>query len=156
MFLLKPSSLGAGNSVVVLLALFLLLATGCASVPMANLEEDASRKEFSAPEEGKAGLYIYRNSHFGAAVKKNIYVNQKFIGQTAPMVYHYIELDAGEHIVSTESEFGNNDILLKADSGVNYFVKTFIKMGLIVAGADLKQVDEEEGKRGVLASNLAR
>jgi len=140
----------------ILAAVLVALVSGCASVPMASLEEDAARKEFNAPTDGKAGLYIYRNSNFGSAVKKNIYVDQQFIGQTAPMVYHYVELDEGEHIVTTESEFGNNDILLKAESGVNYFVRAFMKMGLMVAGADIEEVDEAEGKKGVMACKLAK
>ena len=156
MFFLKLQYFRLQNPALGLIVVLFALLSGCASVPMADLEEDASRKEFSAPADGKAGLYIYRNSSFGGAVKKNIYVDQEFIGQTAPMVYHYVELSEGEHIVTTESEFGNNDILLKAEAGVNYFVRAFMKMGLMVAGADLEQVDEAEGKKGVLACKLAK
>jgi hypothetical protein len=156
MLLLKLSCFRLQNRAVVLAAFLFALVSGCASVPMASLEDDAIRKEFNAPTDGKAGLYIYRNSNFGGAIKKNIYVDQQFLGQTAPMVYHYVELDQGEHIVTTESEFGNNDILLKAEAGVNYFVRAFMKMGLVVAGAGIEQVDEAEGKKGVLACKLAK
>jgi hypothetical protein len=156
MLLLKLSCFRLQNRAVVLAAFLFALVSGCASVPMASLEDDAIRKEFNAPTDGKAGLYIYRNSNFGGAIKKNIYVDQQFLGQTAPMVYHYVELDQGEHIVTTESEFGNNDTLLKAEAGVNYFVRAFMKMGLVVAGAGIEQVDEAEGKKGVMACELAK
>jgi hypothetical protein len=46
------------------------LITGCASVLMASSEADQAKKEFSAPSDGKSGLYIYRNSSLGAALKK--------------------------------------------------------------------------------------
>ena len=52
----------------ILIAIFL---SGCASVPMAPLEQSNYAKEFKKPSKGKAGLYIYRDSTLGAALKKN-------------------------------------------------------------------------------------
>src|SRR5512145_2349153 len=49
---------------------FSVYLTGCATVPMAPTADDQLRKQFSSPGEGKAGLYIYRNSTFGAALTK--------------------------------------------------------------------------------------
>lgn len=152
------SFLGLVRSRLTLLILvpLLLMGTGCASVPMASMEDDAKRKEFLPPSDGKAGIYIYRNSNFGSAVKKNLYIDEVFLGQTAPMTYHYVEVDAGKRIVATESEFGNNEILLNAVAGDNYFVRAFMKMGLVVAGAGVEQVGEQEGKKGVMACKLAK
>lgn len=47
-----------------------LLLSGCASVPMASKEEDAKLKTFQKPAENKSGIYIYRNSFAGQALKK--------------------------------------------------------------------------------------
>jgi starvation-inducible outer membrane lipoprotein len=47
----------------ILMLLTLVLSvylTGCATVPMAPTADDQLRKQFSAPSEGKTGLYIYR------------------------------------------------------------------------------------------------
>lgn len=129
---------------------------GCASVPMAPKEQDAKLKLFSAPSIEKSGIYIYRNSFVGQALKKNVYIDGALIGESANKVYFYKETTPGTHKISTESEFSNNDIELKTEGGANYFVEQFIKMGAFVGGAGLKVVSEEEGKKNVLSTNLAK
>ena len=79
--------------------------TGCATVPMATEEQDLARKEFASPEQDSAGLYIYRNSTLGGALKKNVYIDGDFIAETAPMTYFYLVIKPGVHMLSTESEF---------------------------------------------------
>ena len=141
-------------------ALLLLISSaylsGCATVPMASPEEDQARKSFPIPPRGTSGLYIYRNSNFGGALKKSIYLDGKLIGESAPMTYFYKQINAGKHTLSTESEFSNNDLMLQAQSGKNYFVRQYIKMGVFVGGAGLELMSEKEGKEGVLECNLAR
>ena len=129
---------------------------GCASVPMASADLDKAKKEFSAPADGKSGLYIYRNSTFGAAFKKTVSLDREVIGETAPNTYFYKEVEPGTHEITTESEFSDNKLLLEFTKGVNYFVHQYIKFGAFVHGAGLKEVTEEEGKKGVLECNLAQ
>ncbi len=140
----------------VLLFIFVSYLTGCASVPMASIEDDLAKKQFSAPPPHLAGLYIYRNSTFGGALKKNILIDGKIIGESAPMTYFYKELEPGTHQLSTESEFSDNALTLSMKGGKNYFVKQYIKMGVFVGGADLIPVDEVDGKNGVLECKLAK
>jgi len=129
--------------------------SGCATVPTAPPQEDAARKQFPLPPADLAGLYIYRNSSFGAALKKRVFVNDEYIGETAPMTYFYREVAPGSVKVSTSSEFGNNDLIVEAEAGKNYFVKQYIKLGVFVGGANLELVSEEAGKQGVLECSLA-
>ena len=42
-----------------------------------------------------------------------------------------------------------------AEAGRNYFVEQYIRMGLFVGGANLRLVDEAEGKKSVLECQLA-
>jgi hypothetical protein len=136
--------------------LVVLLASGCASVPMASETQDAALKTFAAPPADKAGLYIYRNSFVGQALKKNLYVDGAFIGESANKVYFYKPLDPGQHTVSTESEFSDNAFKFEVVAGINYFIRQYIKMGVFVGGANVELVPEDEGKKGVLASKLAK
>ena len=138
------------------LLLLVLYLSGCASVPMSSPEEDSAKKQFSPPSKGKSGLYIFRDSNFGGALKKSVYIDGEFIGETAPKTYFYREINEGKHELSTESEFGNNDLVLVAKKGLNYFVRQFIKFGVFVGGAGLELVSEDEGKKGVLESKLAK
>ena len=61
-----------------------------------------------------------------------------------------------EHKVSTESEFSPNDLLLKVDSGQNYFVRQYIKLGVFVGGAGVELVDGAKGKEEVATLELAK
>ena len=143
------------KSIVLLLLVFSAYIAGCATVPMASDEEDSARKEFAAPPQDSAALYIYRDSSFGGALKKNIYVDGEFIGESAPKTYFYVVVDPGDHVLATESEFSDNSLELQTESGKNYFVRQYIKLGVFVGGANLELVSDEEGKAGVLECKLA-
>ena len=137
--------------------LLILFFTGCASVPMASKEESDYAKKFNQPTNGKSGLYIYRSGSFGCALKKDIWINDECVGESASNVFFYTEVDGDkEHKVSTESEFSPNDLIIKVKSGFNYFIKQYIKMGLFVGGANLKVVDETKGKEDVLKLGMAQ
>ena len=133
-----------------------LLASGCASVPMAPQAEDVALKTFAPPPAGKAGLYIYRNSAMGQALKKNVYVDGEFLGETANKVYFYRVLEPGKHVVSTESEFSDNALNFEAEADQNYYTRQYIKLGVFVGGAGIEMVSEEEGQKNVLQSRLAK
>lgn len=130
---------------------------GCASVEMAPKEESAKAKQFSAPSAGQAGLYVYRDSVVGQALKKDIWVNGKCVGESAPNTFFYAAVDGNKkHTVSTESEFSPNDLELMVEAGKNYFVRQYIKMGLFVGGAGLEVISEPEGKEAVKKLELAK
>jgi hypothetical protein len=97
-----------------------------------------------------------RNSNFGAALAKVLYVDGQIVGATAPMTYFYREVSPGQHTLSTQSEFSNNDLIIMTDQGINYFVRQYIKFGVFVGGSNLELVSEEDGKKGVSECNLAK
>lgn len=132
------------------------LLAGCATVPTQSKEQTNIAKMFNQPSQGNAGLYIYRSGSFGGALKKDVWVEGKCIGETAPNVFFYEEVTGNqEYKISTESEFSPNDLLVKTESGKNYFIKQYIKMGVFVGGAGLKLVDEETGKKEVEKLKMA-
>lgn len=140
----------------ILVIFFASYISGCATVPMAPMEDDALHKEFSKPAEDYAGLYIYRNSHLGCALKKTISIDGEVIGETAPMTYFYHDISPGTHTISTESEFSDNSLTLDAKGGQNYFIRNYIRIGVFVGGANLELVSEEEGQKGVNECKLAK
>ncbi len=145
----KKTFLGAA-----IISVFLFL--GCASVPMAPLEQDATAKKFSPPAADKAGLYVFRNTFVGQALKKRVSLDGALIGETANKTFFYKEIALGSHTLSTQSEFSDNEITFQADGGKNYFVEQYIKMGVFIGGANLKMVSEEEGMQRVLECGLAK
>ena len=133
-----------------------VLVTGCASVPMANKADDAKYKAFPQPDAGNTGIYVYRDSIVGSALKKDLFIDGKCLGESANGVFFYQQVKGDEtHKISTESEFSPNDLMVKTDSGKNYFLKQYIKMGVFVGGANLEQVSESEGQSAVSKLQLA-
>ena len=126
---------------------------GCASVPMGDAAKDADLKSFTA-RPGMAGLYIYRNENFGGAIRMDVEVDGKPIGQTAAKTYFYKEVAPGKHTVTSKSE--NTDTLeVETVAGKLYYIWQEVKMGLLYARTKLSLVSEEEGRKGVLESSLA-
>lgn len=133
-----------------------VLFTGCASVNMAPKEASAKVKEFNPPTTGNAGVYIYRNSFVGKALKKDLFIDGKCVGESAPDVFFYTEVSGGKvHKVDTESEFSANSIDVMFDAGKNYFIRQYIKLGAFVGGAGLEQVSEEKGRADIAELNMA-
>ena len=139
-----------------LFALLALLLSGCASVPMGSIENDAKAKTFSAPSPGTAGLYIYRNSAVGQALTKSLSIDGKSIGNSANKVYFYKEVPPGTHTIATESEFSDNTLEIAVEAGKLYFIRQYIKLGLFVGGANLEVVTEDVGKKDVLECSIAQ
>ncbi|MDB6195729.1 DUF2846 domain-containing protein [Vibrio parahaemolyticus] len=142
---------------VILCSALLLGLSGCASVPTVDSTISNEVKSFEAPQEGNSGIYIYREDTFvGAALKKYVYVDGECIGETAPGIFFYHEVEGNkEHQVSTESEFSENHLTIYTEEGRNYFVNQYIKMGVFVGGAGVELVDENKGKDEVLKVDMA-
>ncbi len=138
-----------------ILGISLVLTACSATTSMAPKAESEQAKKFSLPNKGNSGLYIYRDSFIGKALKKKLYIDDQLIGESAPDTFFYKQVTAGSHKISTESEFSNNDLNINTESGKNYFIRQYIKMGLMVGGADLEQVSEEKGKEAVSKLEMA-
>jgi hypothetical protein len=129
---------------------------GCTSVPMESNVKSMMAKEFNSPENDKSGLYIYRSGILGSALKKDIWVDETCIGESAPNVFFYTEVECNkEHKISTESEFSPNDLNIKTECGKNHFFSQFIKFGIFVGGANIEGVSEAEGKNEVQKLDMA-
>jgi uncharacterized protein YlaN (UPF0358 family) len=144
------------NKILAAITVTVLLISGCTSVPMESKEKSELAKKFNSPSEGKAGLYVYRSGSFGGALKKDVWLNGECIGETAPNIFFYEEVNSNsEQKISTESEFSPNDLIVKTENGKNYFVNQYIKMGVFVGGAGLELVDEEKGKKEISKLEMA-
>ena len=134
-----------------------LALTGCASVDMASKEDSAKAKQFNAPSANNAGLYVYRNSTLGGALKKDIWVDGQCVGESAPNIFFYKEVQGGKsHKISTESEFSPNDLEFPVETGKNYFIRQYIKMGVFVGGAGLELIPEQQGRTDVAPLEMAK
>lgn len=132
--------------------------TGCSSVPMESVEKANIAKEFNAPSHDNAGIYVYRKDTLaGAALKKDVWIGQDCVGETAKGVFFYKEVPGSENLeISTESEFSPNKITIDAKNGELYFVEQYLKFGAFVGGADLELVQANTGKSEVKKLGMAK
>jgi len=120
---------------------------------MGDTKKDAELKLFSS-KPNVAGLYVYRNESFGAAIRMDVEIDGKPVGQTAAKTYFYKEVTSGKHVITSKSE-NTDSIEIDTVAGKIYYIWQEVKMGLIYARTKLTLVSEEEGKKGVLESQLA-
>ncbi|WP_289303021.1 DUF2846 domain-containing protein, partial [Methylophaga sp. UBA3996] len=98
-----------------------------------------------------------RSGSFGDALKKDVWVDGDCLGETAPDMFFYKEVKGDEqHKIATESEFSPNDLLLNTETGKNYFIRQYMKIGVFVGGAGVDLVDEEKGKKDISSLNMAK
>ncbi|MGH8435443.1 MAG: DUF2846 domain-containing protein [Pseudomonas sp.] len=128
------------------------LATGCASVPMADVAQDTQAKTFNTPAD-QANIYLYRNENMGAAVKMDVSLNGKQVGTTVANTYLVLAVPAGQHTLKSSAE-NDSELQLSTEAGKNYFVWQEVKMGVLYARNQLQLVDEAKGKEGVTECKL--
>ncbi|HEX8978567.1 MAG TPA: DUF2846 domain-containing protein [Parasulfuritortus sp.] len=128
--------------------------SGCASVPMGDAKQDAALKTFTVPAD-KGGIYVYRNESFGAAVKMDVALDGKPLGQTAAKTFLYTEVAPGKHTITSEAE--NTDTLdVDVKPGTLTYVWQEVKMGILYARTKLHLMNDADGKAGVLETHLAQ
>jgi hypothetical protein len=140
--------------VLVSMLLLTAIATGCASVPMASLEEDAKAKAFVVPA-AKSSIYVYRNESIGGAIPMTVALNGRLAGQSAMLTYFVFEVDPGSHEISSVAE-NTSTLKLTTEAGKAYFVWQEVKMGMWMARSQLQQVDEQTGRKGVAECKRAQ
>ena len=151
---MKKLSLNAfmNKSVLLLTGTLVVLLSGCASVPMASIERDNQAKTF-AVKPGLSNIYVYRNESFGGAIKMDVELDGKLIGQTVAKSYFALEVSPGKHTLISKAE--NDSVLdVNAEGGKNNFVWQEVKFGLIIARNKLQIVDEATGKAGIAECKL--
>ena len=140
------------KSIVVALVAFLVATvSGCASVPMASVDEDAKAKTFSV-QPGKANIYLFRDEVMGAAVGVPVMLNGKMAGKTSSKSYFMWEVSPGDYELMSVAE-NTSTVRVRAQAGRSYYVWQEIKMGLFQPRTELQEVDEQRGKAGVTASS---
>lgn len=127
-----------------------VLLTACATAPMAPPADDAAAKTFTHSED-KAGLYVFRDELFGAAIGMPVSVNGYIAGKTAANTYFYFELPPGRYTIGSHTE---NESFLPATliAGESFYVWQEVKMGFMTARSKLHAVDSSRGQAGVMSS----
>ena len=129
------------------------LIAGCTSVPMASIEADASAKQFQSAK-GSANIYLYRNETFGGAVAMTVSLDGKVMGRTGPQTFFLWQVPPGKHEIASHTE-NTSRLTIDAQEGRNHYVWQEVKMGMWQPGSQLREVEEPEGRKGVLECKRA-
>lgn len=130
-----------------------LFAGGCASTPRASADLDAKAKRFEAPPDGLSRLYIYRNELLGTLAGLDLTVDGRPAGTTKGKTYVIADVPAGPHVVVSEGE-NTSTLNVSTQAGQSVFIWQEVKMGAFRARSQLALATPEQGRAGVLESEL--
>ena len=138
--------------------LVVLLLSGCApttpTAPKAPSSKDTIAKSFKTDKK-YANVYLCRNSFSGSIWDFPILVDGKLLGETTAYSHFHWKMKPGKHIIQSKAD-NTYSLELNTKSNTNYFIIQETIMGMTKAGAELKIVDAEEGKKCVLATKMLK
>ena len=149
---MKTSTSRQSRVVTLLTLVVIVMAAGCATVPMATKEKDTAVKTFT-PKPEKAQIYVYRNETYGSAVTMVVSLDGKVMGRTGPKTFFWWEVEPGIHTIASHTE-NVPELPIKTEPGKLYFIWQEVKMGWWAARSVLHEVDEQKGKLGVMECEL--
>ena len=134
------------KSGVIALALFMLVAAGCASTPQATVERDQDAKTFPS-HPATSAIYVYRtgNYHGNGSDDSTLWVDNRLIGATLPNTYFVIHVDPGKHVL-TGLAADNGRLTLETRPGE----LVFVALRVINGQSHFQRVSPEVGQESVL------
>ena len=140
------------------LVLILFFIGGCASIPVDENSPRADKvKSFAAPDKGKSGIYIFRDSILGTAILNKVWVDGKCIGDNAVKTYLHTQVEGNKiHKFTSEGEFDNKSLEIETKSDKNHFLRHSLLIGLFKPSSKLESVSEDEAKPIIKELKLAK
>ena len=112
---------------------------GCGSAPLASPRADTLAKQM-LPAEGKAVIYLFRNSPPSAGWTIPVTLDGKDMGKTSADTYFRWSVEPGEHIIISYTETADG-LVINAEPGHIYYVWQDIDMGFFQPRSKLRLVD---------------
>ena len=134
-----------------LLGLAISLA-GCGVAPLAPPKADTLAKQM-LPVEGKAVVYLFRNSPPSAGWTIPVTLDGKDMGVTGGQTYFRWEVSPGEHIIISKTHEWSG-LIVNAEAGRVYYVWQDIGVGFFVPTSELKFVDRITAEINLRSCNL--
>ena len=112
---------------------------GCGSAPLAPPNADTLAKQM-LPAEGKAVIYLFRNSPPSAGWTIPVTLDGKEMGVTGGQTYFRWEVGPGEHMIISKTHKWSG-LMVNAEPGRIYYVWQDIGIGFFVPTSQLTFVD---------------
>ncbi len=123
----------------VIISAVLPMLAACASGPSYS-----DMQKTTTPVAANMGrIYLYRSgSPFGAAVQPSVKVDGNVVGSAVPGGYFYVDLPAGSHKVSADTEV-ERDLSVTLEAGQTRYVVLHVSMGAFVGHISPELADEK-------------
>ena len=129
-----------------------LLAAGCAQVPMANPQADQMAKAFPSPEPGKGALYVYRSGVMGFARPIGVAIVGGANAQLATGTYLRLEGPPGPVEIDCKVGDKTGGGQVEIGEGRTRYVQVSMKVELLNPSCQVAEVPPEQGQAAVRGS----
>jgi hypothetical protein len=127
----------------------------CVTVPLADMKQDSTAKKFQADKNGKATIYVVRDSLGVKRQASVISIDGKAFVDLGPFNYLIALVPAGHHKIVASAD-KKAELHLNAEAGKLYFIKTDLSLLFFTVSSHLNVVDETTGKAMVEKALLVR
>src|SRR5215475_7317379 len=128
------------KSILTCAALSLVVAlAGCGIAPLASPKDDTLAKEM-LPVQGKAVIYLFRNSPPSEGWTIPVTLDGKDMGVTGGQTYFRWEVSPGQHMIISKTHKWSG-LVVNAEADHIYYVWQDIGIGFFVPTSELKFVD---------------
>lgn len=133
------------------------LLLGCASVPLADVTDDARAKRFGVSA-STAILYVVREGGTGSGFHTifRITVDGRDVGVLAPWTYLILEVPPGAHTIAATGPENQDRLTVETEVGRLAFVRVISRPGWMAGHASLSALTEPSGRDLVGRSSLVR
>lgn len=117
----------SGRLLAVCGAMMMLVPCARAEVPLVSPEQERRVKE-ATPPSGKALIYLFRGDTAGDTPELPVWMNGRFMGNTAPKTFFVWAAQAGRYVIAAVQD-GREGLVLQVEPGRNYFVQQDARSG---------------------------
>jgi hypothetical protein len=137
-----------------IVAILVLIASGCASVSKAPSDKSEAAKSFTAPE-NKGSVFLYRTGRaVGAAGQLAVKVNGIDAGGTGPGTFFRWDFSPGTYTFLSSTKESSATVQLEVETGQVYFIRQDARLGIDSGRVTMKKVDSKKGMKEVQGCKL--
>lgn len=106
-----------------LILLLSLLLVACASAPLAPPKQDQLGKQFIAPPDGLARVYVVRPGSMGGKELVQVHLDGRLKASLATKTYAAFDVEPGPHTIAAVASAIHRVVDLDATAGETYFIR---------------------------------
>ena len=137
-----------------LVIVFALFISGCASTSKTTTEKSEAAKTFTASDDAGT-VYLYRTGRaVGAAGQLSVRVNSTTAGGTGPGTFFKWDLKPGNYTFASSTAESSAVIQIDVKAGQVYYIRQDARLGLGNGRITMVEVDSSKGKNEVKKCKL--